>query len=105
MKNRIPLPKGVTVRKLGTAQAAAADRSHNLLWRMAREPDVFAAIEMIGISRNSTLARLYLDTDMPHWWRRAAPSNRLQKMAAWLNAECYELMDLVEIPDVSTIGD
>lgn len=105
-----PLPSGLTVRKFGD-KPKPSNRAQpgNLFLKMSRQPDVAVVLktvcEVLFLDEESSIADLYLDLRNPHRWRQFSDWKRLEMLGDWLRAEAYELMDLVEGPDVDTIGD
>lgn len=100
------IPKGVTVRKMGEPQAIR-QTPRNFLERASWCGDLGTAKWMVGqplgLNPDGALAQIHLsDADR---WRQISPCSRLMEIAAWLHAECYEAMDLVESAAVSTVGD
>lgn len=90
------IPDGVTVRKAGEDKPARSG-PRNLLERAAQLDSVDQAALLIQTALGITtgdLAGLHLDE--PRRWRRIDPATRLRQLAAWLRAECFECMDLVE---------
>lgn len=98
------IPKGVTVRKMGEPSKRAR---HSVPWLASRRGDVDVAKNIVcyalDFDPESPLAKIHLSEQ--YRWARIDPSSRLMEIAAWLHAECYEAMDLVESAPVSTIGD
>jgi hypothetical protein len=78
----------------------------NIIEAAARCDDLFLA--MRTISDALELERLRLaeaNLSNAARWRRLPHSARLKEIAGWLTAECFELMDLIEVDHVNTIGD
>lgn len=100
------IPRGVTVRKI-TDPEPDFQRPRNALERAAMCDDLATVktifSELLGLSPDSKLAAIYLSE--PARWKRLAPWARLDEIGKWLKAECFELMDLVSVPDISTRGD
>ena len=103
------IPKGVTVRKPGERRSPRALRKNSLLWRMANQPRVEVVVETmcatLGIPTDSPLINVHLDAGEPRLWRARPAWKRLENLADWLRGECFELMDLVDVGPVSTLGD
>lgn len=104
---QITIPKGVTVRKPGDPEFDSIKRPRNALERAAMCDDLTTVkvifSELLGISPDSKLAAIYLSE--PDRWKRSPPWARLEEIAKWLKAECFELMDLVESYPIDTKGD
>lgn len=99
------IPKGVTVRKMGEPERTFSP--NNVLIQASLKDDVGEAKAIIanalGLSVDSPLAETHLS--WPERWRRVSSWSRLIEIGNWINSECYEAMDLVEGPEVSTKGD
>lgn len=100
------IPKGVTVRKPCDPEPDFK-RPRNALERAAMCDDLATVktifSELLGLSPDSKLAAIYLSE--PRRWKLMPPWARLDEIGKWLKAECFELMDLVSVPDISTKGD
>lgn len=99
------IPRGVTVRKMSDPKRTPDP--NNVLVIASTKDDVEEAKAIIakalGLSIDSQIAKTHLS--WPERWRRISPWSRLIEIGNWINAECYEAMDLVEGPEVSTRGD
>lgn len=98
------IPHGVTVRRPGES----ITRKPNLLDKAAACDDRDAALKIIadalGLDLRSNVAKVCIWSDA-HRWSRVTPDARLAELASWLNAECYECMDLVLIDaPLSVVG-
>jgi len=97
------LPLGVTVRKPGEP-LPAGERPRNLLESAAMCDDLArvkgSLCEALWLSTDSKVAAANLSD--PERWAKLSPPMRLMELGRWLNAECYEVMDLVEGPAVDT---
>lgn len=98
------LPKGVTVRPMGSE---ARKPWGGRLLEAAQCPDRARALgslsEALMIPTDSPLAAIYLSD--PVRWSKISPDSRLMEIAEWIKSECYEAMDLVSVPAISTLGD
>lgn len=99
------IPQGVTVRKMSDPERIPDP--NNVLVIASTKDEVAEAKAVIakalGLSVESPLAANCLS--WPERWKRISPWSRLIEIGNWVNAECYEAMDLVEGPEVSTRGD
>lgn len=101
------IPKGVTIRKMGEPPRPIGLPPRNDLESAALQDSLDAAKTVLAfglrLNPDSPLAQIHLSE--PARWARISPCTRLMEIAAWLKAECYEAMDLVESAAVDTKGD
>lgn len=101
------IPKGVTVREIGSDKPAVA-KPRNLIEQAALCDDRdFAAsllLSVLGITNTGVCVANLSD---PAMWKRTPVEARLNEIGHWLRGECFELMDLVafDTPKNMTIGD
>ena len=101
----LALPAGVTVRKPGEP-IPAANRPRNALERAAMCDSRDEAVEIISRALGLLPSDLPAANLSDPWrWSRIAAFSRLNEIAGWLRAECFECMDFVESAPISTIGD
>lgn len=103
--SRFAIHPAVTVHAVGTVERTASPR--NLIERAASCPCRADAIRMLaepfGIAAPYRLADAVLSE--PWRWSRIDPSSRLMELGEWLKAECFELLDLVNVGPINTKGD
>lgn len=99
------IPEHVTVHTFG--EVPKHDKPRNVLDEAAQCPSralaVSAICTLLKINEHSHLIDLHLSDDQR--WRKIPREARLKELAEWLYAECFELMDFVLVPGISTIGD
>lgn len=100
------LPLGVTARQAGEP-LVKMPKPRNVLEAAAMLPDRDAARRMIeaALGLDTHTVRSQENLSKPDRWARLDPSSRLMEIAEWIKAECFECMDLVETPAISTLGD
>lgn len=97
---------GVSVIPRGGPSPLPHSMPRNLFERAAKCDTLIAAQTMIANALGITDYRLAnANLCWADRWRKLPADGRLREMASWMVAECYELMDLVEIERISTLGD
>lgn len=96
---------GVSVAEFDPARKPSS-MPRNVFEEAARNDDLQTATALIAEKLGLTSTQV-CDANLSEAarWHRLPIDARLREIAGWMVAECYELMDLVEIKPVSTIGD
>ena len=89
--------RGVTVRPFMQEVDPNTLPPRNLLEQAARCDDLNIAMRLVSdVLELETLRLAQTNLSEENRWRRLPKYARLQEIAGWLVAECYEVMDLID---------